>query len=121
MKYLYELLVPCQYNTGKPVRTRHHKEFDKYVRKLSGGLTILKPAKGQWVHKNELYEERVIPVRIFCRPEDLQKIMKFALTHYRQLAIMAYRLSSEVFILEKESICQPVSSCSVRAEVESPI
>lgn len=103
MKELYEILVPCQYNTGKPIRTRHHREFDKFVRKLSGGLTILTPAKGQWIHRNELYEERVIPVRIYCTSDDLNKIMKFALTHYRQLAIMAYRLSSDVRILEADN------------------
>jgi hypothetical protein len=102
MKNLYEILVPCQKNNGKWFNKSHHKKFDKYVRRLSGGLTVLTPAKGQWVYKNELYEERVIPVRVCCTEADLRKIQKFALTHYKQRAIMAYRLSSDVLILERE-------------------
>ena len=44
---LYEILVPTKYGDNeKPIRTKHHKEWDKYVRKISGGLTILTPGKG---------------------------------------------------------------------------
>jgi len=101
---LWEILVPCSYNTGKPVRTRHHKEWDKYVRKVSGGLTIFKPAKGQWIAPgtDDLYDERVIPVRIACTATQIKKIMKFTIRHYKQLAVMAYVISDCVIIMNDE-------------------
>jgi hypothetical protein len=96
MKKLFEILVPTIYgDTMKPIRTRHHKRWDAFVRKVSNGLTILTPAKGQWVFNNSLYEERVIPVRIFCSDSDMEKIVKFSFTHYRQIAIMYYVISNE--------------------------
>lgn len=101
MLELWEILVPCKFgDNDKPIRTKHHKEWDKYVRKLTGGLTILKPAKGIWVHENELYEERMIPVRIACSKEIIDKIMDFSALHYRQKAIMCYKISQETIIKE---------------------
>jgi len=94
---LYEILVPTKYGDNeKPIRTKHHKEWDKYVRKISGGLTILTPGKGQWIHNSVLYEEKVIPVRIACSESDINKIIKFTLKHYRQKAVMAYQIAQEV-------------------------
>lgn len=99
-KLMFEILVPCQYNTGKGVRTRHHKEWDKVVRKISGGLTILSPSKGQWVSEGTLYEDRVIPVRIVCTRKQIEKIIDFTASHYKQLAVLAYVVSSEVIYKE---------------------
>jgi len=51
MKVLYEILVPTIYgDTMKPIRTRHHKEWDKYIQSITGGLTILSSAQGKWTH-----------------------------------------------------------------------
>lgn len=122
---LWEILVPCQWNTGKPVRTRHHKEWDKRVRKLSGGITILSPARGQWVNKGVLYEERVIPVRVACDRETILKIIGITAQHYRQLAVMAYKISSDVIIehFEPEEIenarDNPRSCASLKKEVDA--
>lgn len=93
--------MPCQWNTGKPVRTRHHKEWDKVVRKVAGGLTIFKPSKGQWVQPdtNQLFEERMIPVRVACNEKQLDAILKHTLRHYKQHAVMAYEVSQRVKIL----------------------
>lgn len=99
MKQLWEILVPCQFNDGKPVRTRHHREWDKVVRKITGGLTIFKPVKGQWEHEGTLYVERVIPVRIACTEAQIRKIAKFSLTHYRQLAVFVSLVSEKVLII----------------------
>ena len=100
---LWEILVPCSYNTGKPVRTKHHKEWDKFVRKQSGGLTIFKPAIGQWLSPaNDLYCERMIPVRIACTEKQINKIMKFTLGHYKQLAVMAYVISEKVIVMNAD-------------------
>lgn len=46
-------MVPCNFNDGTPVRTRHHREWDRQVRKISGGLTILPPSKGQWQNESD--------------------------------------------------------------------
>ena len=96
---LYEILVPCNWNSGKPVRTRHHKEWDKNVRKISGGLTILKPGKGQWVHDGEFYEDRVIPVRVFCTVKQIEQIAHITITHYEQEAVMYYPIAEWCLIL----------------------
>lgn len=97
---LWEILVPCAYNDGKPVRTRHHKEWDKVVRKYAGGLTIFKPVKGQWEYEGALFSERMIPVRIACTEVQIRKLAKFTQTHYRQLAVFVSLISEKVFIIE---------------------
>lgn len=102
MRKMYEIFVPCQYNTGKPVRTRHHKEWDKYVRRITGGLTIYRPAIGQWIDGPTLYDERVIPVRFACDEKHINKIMKFTMQHYKQLAVLAYVVSEEVLYVTLE-------------------
>jgi hypothetical protein len=98
---LWEILVPCVRNSGKPFRTRHHKEWDRQVRKISKGITVMTPAKGQWLNADgDLYEERMIPVRIACGEDEIKKIMDIAAKHYKQRAIMAYLVSDFVLIKE---------------------
>jgi len=91
---LFEILVPCQWNDGTPIRTRHHREWDRRVRKITNGLTIMRPAKGQWIHKDELYEDRVIPVRLCCKPSDMVEIANITIAHYEQKAVMYYEIST---------------------------
>lgn len=108
MKRLFEILVPTIYgDTIKPIRTRHHKRWDEFVRKVSGGLTLMTPAKGQWVFDSSLFEERVIPVRILCTDEQMDKIITFSLAHYRQKAIMYYVVSNECKIVWNEKMFGP--------------
>lgn len=96
---LFQILVPTQYgDTKKPIRTAHHKNWDAMVRKICGGLTIMTPAKGQWMFGGELFAEKVIPVSIFCSEEQMKKIVEFSFKHYRQHAIMYYVLSSECYV-----------------------
>jgi hypothetical protein len=98
---LWEVLVPCSMN-GHPVRTAHHKEWDKVVRKISGGLTIAAPSKGQWEdpETHTIHEERVIPVKIACDDRDIMKILEFTKNHYNQIAIFANKVSNRVIIYE---------------------
>jgi hypothetical protein len=97
---LYEILVPTIYgDTMKPIRTKHHKVWDSRVKALSGGLTILTPGKGIWVHEGKDYLERVIPVRISCDGNTMEKIVQITLQHYRQKAVMYYVLSEECYIV----------------------
>lgn len=102
-KCLWEILVPTQYNSGKSVRTRHHREWDKVVRSIAGGLTIMTPVKGQWLCSGELFTERMIPVRIACTEKQIRRIIDFSFGHYKQIAIMAYKISDHVLILENKN------------------
>lgn len=96
--------MPTVRNNGKPYRTRHHREWDRQVRKITGGLTILAPAKGQWISPSgELYLERMIPVRIACNEAQMAEVVKTTLNHYPdQQAIMHYEVSNLVQITERK-------------------
>lgn len=97
--FLYEILVPCVRNNGRPIRTRCHKVWDAKVREITGGLTILTPAKGQWVSPDGLlFAERMIPVRIMCNPDQIHQIVEMTAKFYEQEAVMYYMLSNDVCI-----------------------
>ena len=97
---LWEILVPTVRNDGRPFRTRYHRVWDAKVRELSGGLTIMPVAKGQWVAPDgKLFLERMIPVRIIATREQIDAIVKMTIGYYDQLAVLAYRIS-EVVILQ---------------------
>lgn len=90
---MWEILVPCGFELS------HHKAWDEYVRGLAGGLTIQRSVKGQWVNDSkELFSEWVIPVRVACDRETIERIIDFTISHYKQQAVMAYKLSDEVII-----------------------
>lgn len=74
------------------------------MRNIAGGLTIYKPAKGQWVEPDskDVYGERMIPVRIACTENQIRKIANFTIKHYRQLAVMVYVISEKVLIIEAD-------------------
>jgi len=96
---LFEILVPCQTNKGKPIRTRQHREWDRRVRRITGGLTVLPPTKGQWVSPSgEIFAERMIPVRIMAERVDMEEIADMTASFYRQEAVMYYQVSDYVII-----------------------
>lgn len=96
---LYEILVPCLTNNGRPIRTRQHREWDKRVRRITGGLTIMPPTRGQWVAPwGELFHERMIPVRVMCNEEQINQIADLTAKFYEQHAVMFYRVSDNVQI-----------------------
>ena len=101
---MWEILVPTMSNEGKPYRTRYHRVWDKKVYEITGGLTILSPVKGKWVPKSEiLYEDRMIPVRIVCSKEEIEKIIDFTIKYYNQIAVIAYKISDDVIIKYNEA------------------
>lgn len=105
VKELWEILVPTMTTEGKPVRTHHHRQWDSRIRNLSGGLTILSPAKGQWVAPDgQLFVERMIPVRIAVESRYLKEIARIAMQHYNQLAVMMYKVSTDVRIVKREEV-----------------
>ena len=64
---MWQIVVPCEWNDGTPVRTRHHREWDKKVQRLAGGLTIYPVGRGRWQsEEGKGYFERVMPVGIVC-------------------------------------------------------
>lgn len=101
MKYLWEILVPTIRNDGRPIRTRCHRVWDAKVRDISGGLTILTPAKGQWISdkSGKLFTERMIPVRIACSRSDIENIAEMTKKYYEQEKVMYSLVSKEVYIV----------------------
>lgn len=98
---LWEILVPTVRNNGRPIHTRFHRVWDAKVRALTGGLTIMPVAKGQWLcPKGDLFTERMIPVRVAVKDQDqMQLIIDLTLKHYDdQIAVMAYRVSDNTII-----------------------
>jgi hypothetical protein len=99
-KYLYEILVPTVRNVGRPFHTRFHRVWDKKVEAISdsGGMTLLTPGKGTWVHEGQSISERMIPVRVMCTREQIEQIIDLTLEYYDQIAVMAYRVSDEIIL-----------------------
>lgn len=96
---LYEILVPTVSNEGKPFRLRYHRVWDAKVREISGGLTILPVSKGQWISPTgDLFLERMIPVRIACSEEEIERIADMTAKYYSQKAVMYYLVSEKVTI-----------------------
>lgn len=97
-KCMWEIYVPTIKNDGKPIRTRQHREWDKRVRKITGGLTIYKPVIGQWIDVSDgkLYSERNIPVRVVATPKEMKQIGLLTKKFYEQIAILYYKISEEV-------------------------
>lgn len=105
-KSMWEILVPTErrLEPGKYYTTRYHRVWDSKVRAITGGLTIMAPAKGQWIHPatGDLYFERVIPVRIMASREEIEKVVDLTLKYYDQLAVLCYKISDEVILKEKK-------------------
>ena len=101
-KKLWEILVPKYSNQGIEYDIQYHNGWDKKVRDISGGITILKSAKGQWKNpEGKLFEDKMIPVRIFCSEKIIDKIIGFTLDYYKQESVMAYEISSNVKLVHK--------------------
>lgn len=102
MRDLWEILVPTVRNDSRPYRTRYHRVWDSKVRDISGGLTIMTPVKGQWISaQNELFVERMIPVRIIATRDEMDKIIDMSMEYYDQLAILAYKIGTDVILRER--------------------
>lgn len=97
---MWEILIPTvkPNSDGKKFfTTKYHKVWDSRVREITHGLTIMTPAKGQWVSPHgKLFEERMIPVRIVATKEQMDNIMDMTLVYYSQEAILCYKVSDEV-------------------------
>ncbi len=101
-KTLWEILVPNCSNAGSKYSLDHHREWDEKVRSISGGLSILKTAKGQWISPDgKIFFDEMIPVRIYCDEDSIDKIITLTIEHYDQKAVLAYEVSSKVKLVYK--------------------
>lgn len=101
MKSLWEILVPAS-NREQSFSYEHHKEWDAFVGQYSDGITILRGAKGEWKSPDgTVFRDRMIPCRIICTEEEIRKIVRFTIEHYRQEAVLAYKLSDTIILEHK--------------------
>lgn len=102
MKALWEILVPTvRPNSGgkKFFTTRYHRVWDEKVRAITGGLTIMPPAKGEWVSPaSTFFRERMIPVRVMADREQIERVISLTLDYYDQEAVLCYKLADETLL-----------------------
>ena len=105
---MWEILVPTvKPNTDgtKFFSTKYHKQWDVKVKSITGGLTIMTPAKGQWLSPHGInFEERMIPVRLIASRIQMEDIINITTEHYSQEAVLAYKISDEVILKYNKSI-----------------
>ena len=100
---LWEILVPASNNKDLKFSYEHHKAWDAYVKKTTGGVTIMKTAKGEWVSPTgKLYVDKMIPCRIVCTEDQISDIIDFTIDHYSQEAVLGYRVSTHVILRHKD-------------------
>ena len=101
-KGIWEILVPTErrLEPGKYYTTRYHRVWDGKVRAITGGLTVMAPARGLWTNPatGYLFKERMIPVRIMATREEIERVVDITLKYYDQLAVLCYKISDEVIL-----------------------
>jgi hypothetical protein len=99
----WRILVPCTFNDGTDIAVEHHREWDRRVQRIAGGLTIHKPSKGRWTSPDgDEYAEGMIPVFIACSEEQIDEIARMTVEHYDQIAVLVARTSETVFLYERD-------------------
>lgn len=98
-KTLWEILVPRFSNEKKEFPIEYHRQWDEEVRVIAGGVTILRTAKGHWINpEGKVFIEEMIPVRLYCTEDEIEKIMDYTRVYYSQEAVFAYEVSTRVKI-----------------------
>ncbi len=99
---MWEILVPAS-NKEKEFTYEHHKAWDEFVISKSGGITVMRTAKGEWISPNNVrFKDRMIPVRVYCTGEVIEEIVDFTIKHYDQEAVLAYRISDDVILKNRK-------------------
>lgn len=97
--YMWVILVPHSDNSGKKFPIEWHWQWDEFVKEITGGLTIHRVAKGEWINpEGELYKDKMIPVHISCTEPEIERIADFTNVHYNQEAVTYYAISDYVVI-----------------------
>jgi len=117
-QYLWEILVPAQMQSIGKIPVSYHQEWDDKVLKIAGGLTVMRSGKGYWTPGkpelnlasnltwseknipvvNVIWHEKMIPVRIMCTKKQIEQIADITAAHYKQEAVMFYKISDNVVI-----------------------
>lgn len=102
MKQVWEIYVPTVHqNSNKPIKARYHRVWDRKVLDITGGLSVYNPIVGIWKsdESGEVYNERMIPVRIVATRDEVEKVIEETFKHYPdEEAILCYRLSQETIM-----------------------
>ena len=101
---MWEILVPTAANDGTPFSRRHHQVWDTNVTAIAGGMTLVKPVRGSWVHEGETYTERMIPVRIMCTREQIIEIAKETARFYNQIQVFATLVSTDTIMINNPGV-----------------
>lgn len=106
-KFMWIILVPHSDNEGKKFPIEHHWAWDAFVKNITGGLTIHRVAKGEWINDDGIiYKDKMIPVHISCTEAEIEKIADFTNNHYKQEAVTYYAISDYVVIRRKSDTAQ---------------
>lgn len=97
---LWEILIPTANNDGSIFNRIVHEAWEDFAVKLTGGLSQLTPIKGVWTDKGKTYREEMLPYRVRCDEETIERLVRFAGRHYEQLAMMFYAVSNDCRIVE---------------------
>ena len=99
---LWEILIPACSNEGTEYTAKHHQKWEQEAKKISKGITFLGSARGQWKDsRGKNFSEIMIPVRLRGTAEEIRKIGKYTLKHYRQEAVWVYEISSNIIEIHK--------------------
>ena len=91
-KHLWEILVPHSDSNGRPFATIHHLSWDDFVARVAGGLTL---PGGTILGRWQNVKEKMIRVRVLATRSQMRDIVDFTLEHYKQKAVLAYKISDE--------------------------
>lgn len=102
MNSLYEILIPVYYNDGDAIPSKVITEWTDFTIKLAGGLTRFPEVIGSWRSQNgKVYTEYMVPFRVACKKEDMEKLAELALRLFKQEAIMITEVSNNVIFRSK--------------------
>jgi hypothetical protein len=105
MKEIWEILVPYSRSNGETIPISEHRRWDEKVRQISGGLTIMGLARGQWLSPaGKLFIEKMIPVRIICTEAEIIQVEDLTMDFYEQEAVLSYRISEKVRLTHRRGL-----------------
>ena len=99
-KQLWKIYVPEFWPDAGKIPVESHKEWDKKVCEIAGGMTLLQREKGRWMDGlGGLQPDAMIPVQIACSRDQILTIALMTKTYYKQEAIFFYKVSDEVWVV----------------------
>jgi hypothetical protein len=100
---LYAILVPECGRSGLEFGLEHHRAWDKKVCEIAGGVTIGGVTKGRWKSNKSVIFDDMIECKIACTAEKIIDVAKMTCQHYNQDAVFLWEVSSNAFVIERDS------------------